>query len=99
MKPSSGKVVSGDLDDHSDPHLQIYFHIVKEEVLLQHFQIFGFIQMRSNKGQKEIKGKCLKNVLALEKRSLNISRCLSNRHEMLIFFGIWEFVLCGDFER
>lgn len=75
MKPGFGKVVSGDLDDHNDPNLQVYSHILKEEVLLQHFQIFGFIQMRSNKGQKEIKGKCLKNILGL-------------RNNLLIFPGV-----------
>lgn len=77
------------MDDHNDPYLQVYSHILKEKVLLRHFQIFGFVQMRSKKRQEEIKGKCLKNVLTFEKQSLYIFQ-VSQQQTWNVNFLLWD---------
>lgn len=55
---SSDKFVSGDLDEHND-NLQIYFQTklhYRRRLFFSIFKSLDLIQVRGNKGQKEMKG-------------------------------------------
>lgn len=61
---SSDKVVSGDLDEHND-NLQIYFQTklhCRRRLFFSIFKSLDLIQVRGNKGQKEMKGNTWGNV-------------------------------------